>query len=274
MLIVTNAGTDKLQLITDAAVTVDVHADWIDRDTAAFTQTLGRTNTAISTATTTDIVATPGATTTRIVKTLHIRNKHATSSVGVTVQFDQNATLFELHKVTLLAGEMLEYVEGIGFFVAQTTRKAQFLRRVTADSIHATAATFADVTGLTCPVQSGKHYNFIAHLWHIGNATTTGAQFAINGPTMTAMRISGMDTILGSLTAATMGSPTTDVTTRDVAVIAETTGAATVVLAIMDGWINPSADGTFAVRATSEVTVAAGLTVKQGSFLNLWETDN
>jgi len=264
--------TDKLRLVTDAAVTVDVHASFVDL--SGTTVTPGKQNTAFTTATTTDIVNVPGAFTVRNVKTLHIRNKHATSSVGVTVTYDQNGTVFEIHKVTLLAGEMLEYVEGIGFFVAAITRKAFFNRRVTADSVHATAATFADVTGLTCPVFSGKHYNFEAHLYHIANATTTGAQFGINGPTMTGMRINEIDVILGSLTAATMGSSTTDVVTRDVAAMAETTGAATVVLAILSGWINPSADGTFAVRATSEVTVAAGLTVKQGSWLQLWETDN
>ena len=35
-----------------------------------------------------------------------------------------------------------------------------------------------------------------------------------------------------------------------------------------------AADGTFAVRCASEVAVAAGLTVKAGSWLRLWETDN
>lgn len=277
-MILLTAATDKIQVITDAAVTVDVHADYIDATQAnppvIQGDTSGRQNAAITTAATTDVVAAPAASETRNVKALFVRNKHATSSVGVTVQFNANGTLYELIKVTLLAGETLSFVDGVGFFVTQTTRKAFFNRRVTADSVHATAATFADITGLTCPVQTGKHYCFEAHLYHIGNATTTGAQFGINGPAMTAMRIQSIDVILGSLTAATMGSPTTDVTARDTATMAETTGAATVVLAIISGWINPSADGTFAMRATSEVSVAAGLTVKQGSWLQLWESDN
>lgn len=269
------ATTDTLELVTDAAVTVDVVAEWVDISNAVppVIQDVGRTATQISTATTTAIVAAPGGTKRRNIKTLTIRNRHATTSVGVTVQLDISGTNYERHKVTLLAGEMLEFVEGVGFFVAVTTRKAFVNRRVTADVINATTS-FADVTGLTCPVSNGKFYNFEAHLYHIGNATTTGAQFGINGPTMTTMRISEIDVILGSLTAATMGSNTTDVTTRDVASIAETTGAATVVLAILSGYINPSADGTFAVRCASEVAVAAGLTVKAGSWLQLWECDN
>ena len=38
-----------------------------------------------------------------------------------------------------------------------------------------------------------------------------------------------------------------------------------------DGYINPSASGTFVIRGKSEVAVAAGLTVRQGSWLHIWE---
>lgn len=108
------ATTDKLQLLTSAAVTVDVHASWADLN--AGTVTPGKTNTAITTATTTDIVAAPASSTQRNIQTLVIRNKDAASAVDVTVIFDQNGTDFELHKVTLNAGQCLEYLEGVGFF--------------------------------------------------------------------------------------------------------------------------------------------------------------
>lgn len=106
--------TDKLQLTTSAAVTVDVHTSFADL--SGTTVTPGKQNTAITTAATTDIVAAPAASTVRNVKTINIRNKHATSSVDVTVIFMQNITAFELHKVTLKAGEVLKYVEGNGWF--------------------------------------------------------------------------------------------------------------------------------------------------------------
>lgn len=280
MLCLLTATTDKIQLVTSAAVTVDVHASFMDMSQAdppvVKGSTSGRQHTAISTAATTDIVAAPAASTTRGLKALYVRNKHATSSVDVTVVFDQNGTDFELHKATLLAGEMLEYIEGLGFFTVQTARKAFFNRRVTTDSVHATAATFADVTGLTCPVQSGKHYNFEAHLYHIENAATTGAQFAINGPAMTAMQLQEIGAVIPSVTASSMQSNVAAVTARDTAAVVATASATTpgVVLAILSGWINPSADGTFAIRATSEVTVAAGLTIRAGSWMQLWESDN
>lgn len=117
MLVLTST-TDKLQLLTSAAGSIDVAAFYIDRDQS--TGAVGAANrqlTTISTATTTDIVAAPGATTTRNIKQLHVRNKHATISCDVTVLFDANATDYELHKVTLRPGEALEYVEGVGFYV-------------------------------------------------------------------------------------------------------------------------------------------------------------
>jgi hypothetical protein len=65
------------------------------------------------------------------------------------VQYNANATLYELHKVTLLAGELLEFFEGVGFFkVANTAGLARYLL-VTSDVINATTS-FADITGLTC----------------------------------------------------------------------------------------------------------------------------
>ncbi len=119
MLNLVNGTTDKLQLITSSAATVDVHASWADLN--AGTVTPGRTNTAISSGATTDIVATPASSTTRNVKTLHINNKDASLSCDVTVVYNANGTSFNLCKFTLRAGDTLEYIEGIGFFVIAST---------------------------------------------------------------------------------------------------------------------------------------------------------
>jgi hypothetical protein len=142
MLLLT-ATTDKLQLTTSAAVTVDVHASSMDHTLSTDNVEGVKQNTAITTATTTDIVAAPASGVTRNVKTLHIRNKHASSSVDVTVIYDQNATDFELHKATLKAGEALEYVEGIGFFVVTSTAA------LTNKSVAQQGAGFAADTYLT-----------------------------------------------------------------------------------------------------------------------------
>lgn len=271
------ATTDKLQLVTDAAVTVDVHVSFMDAsmDNPPVVQgdTSSRQNTAISTATTTDILAAPGASTLRNAKTINIRNKHASTSVGVTVVFDQNGTDFELVKVILLAGQTLEYVEGVGWYVVSAqTLLDRTLRVAGSDYVNATTG-FTDITGLTCPVESGKHYNFLAALFHIENASTTGARFAINGPSMTGMRIQELGLFAGAVGAGTMQGNIADVTALDTAAVAATSSAGTpqVAVAFLTGWINPSASGTFAVRGQSEVAVAAGLTVKVGSWCRIWE---
>ena len=264
--------TDKLQVTTSAAVTTDVHASFVDVIVGT-SSTPGKQNTAITTATTTDIVAVPGGSTQRVVKHINIRNKHATSPQDVTVIYDANGTDYELHKATLLAGEVLEYQEGIGWFVVQTVRKESYYRRVTSDYVNATTS-FSDVTGLTCPVTSGKQYVFTAHLFHFANATTSGPRFAINGPAMTGLRLGAIIMESGGVAAAVMNGNVGDVTALDTAVAATTDSTTTMVMSIMAGWFNPSASGTFAVRACSEVAVAAGITIKAGSFLRVFECDN
>jgi hypothetical protein len=110
-------ANDKIQVVTSAAVTVDVHASGMDVD-ASGNVTTYRKNTAISTATTTDITAVPASGTTRNVKTINLRNKAASSSVDVTVQHTDGTTTVELYKTTLLSGQTLEYAEGVGWAVA------------------------------------------------------------------------------------------------------------------------------------------------------------
>lgn len=174
--------TDKLQLVTDAAATVDVHASFADL--SGTTVTPGKQNTAITTATTTDIVAAPGASTTRNVKTLHIRNKHATLAVSVTVVFDANGTDYELHKATLLAGEALEYIEGIGFFTLTATGAIALLTSVETDSsqnIFGSYCTrnaqgaFLTISGTAYYVYVGRTVKALTLLFVEFQVTTAGA---------------------------------------------------------------------------------------------------
>lgn len=171
-----SATTDKIQLVTSAAVTVDVHASWTDL--ASGTVTPGRTNTPITTAATTDIVASPAASTVRNINKLNIRNKHASSSVDVTVVFDQNATDFELHKATLAAGEVLEYVEGVGWFKVTVATPNVQLVTLSADQSNSTV-TPTEVTGLSTVTGIGN-YVFEYFLLLQSAATTTGHRLSVN----------------------------------------------------------------------------------------------
>lgn len=276
MLLMT-ATTDTIKITTSAAVTVDVHASYVDASNAnppvVQGDTMGRQNTAISTATTTTVVSAPGSNDVRNVKTLHARNKHASSSVDVTVLFDQNGTQYELFKATLKTGEHLEYVEGIGFFVVANTAKLDVKVRVSGSDVANSTTSFADITGLTYAVESGKFYGFEAHIFALSAATTTGIQFGVNGPSMTALRVSALSTVTGSATAAAMSAPVADITALDTNIVTQTTGPANVTPHILMGYFNPSASGTFALRVRSEVAASA-VTVKVGSWLHLFELDN
>jgi hypothetical protein len=112
-MILLTSTADKIQVITGQAVTVSVHASWVDYNGTAVTP--GRLNSAISTATTTDVVPSPGASVQRNLKTLSVRNKHASSPVTVTIQHTDGTTVSELDKRLLGPGASILYDEGQGF---------------------------------------------------------------------------------------------------------------------------------------------------------------
>ena len=233
---------------------------------------------AVTTATNTPLKAGIASRIVRVTRVV-LFNDSATVTNRITVKLTDGTNTPPELAWYLAPGERLEYdgqkwlhYDSNGAIILPSTKLDAKLV-VTSDLTFATAATFADVTGLTVPLKSGKRYAFEAHLYHISNATTTGAQFGVNiGAAPTTLQIAAIDTILASATASTHASGSA--TARDTAAIVETTGAAAVVLGILSGYIVPSADGTFAIRATSEVTVASGLIVKAGSWLRIWETDN
>lgn len=201
MLLLT-ATTDKLQLITSATATVDVHASWMDSSNAdppaVKGSTSGRQNTAITSAGTNDIVPALSATGMRNVKTLHIFNKDSANSTDVTVVFNQNATQFTLWKATLGPGEALEYIEGIGFFEAQSSVAPVPPTYATADQSLSAAAT-AYITGSSI-AQGGKSLRVgSTFTWDLvavktGAGTTTGSTFDVRvgtaGTTGDASRVS------------------------------------------------------------------------------------
>lgn len=150
-----SATTSKLQLVTSAAAAVDVQANFIDAATATLVVSgSGPQNTAISAATTTDVLSAPAASTTRTLKQVTIRNKDASLSDTITVQYNANATITEIHKVTLAPGECLEYIEGVGFFVLRaTTSQIVDANCNTSDVVASAADTYLagssiNVTGL------------------------------------------------------------------------------------------------------------------------------
>jgi hypothetical protein len=102
--------SDIIRIVTASAVaTIGVHASWVDNLAGAITP--GRTNTNISTATTTTVVGSPAASTQRNLKLLVISNNHASSPCFVTLQHFDGTTSVDLEAVTLLAQESLVLTE-------------------------------------------------------------------------------------------------------------------------------------------------------------------
>jgi hypothetical protein len=276
MLLLTSVD-DKLQVVTGSAANIDVHASWVDYTTT--TVTPGRTNTAgVVTATTTDVVVAPAASTYRNVKTLHIRNKHATASTAVTVRHTDGTTIAELFNVELLAGEELSYVEGIGFVHSQNPHV--HTKALSADQSNSTT-TPTEVAGLTVAVGVGT-WKFQYLICYQAAATTTGVRLSVNHTGTLSMFVANLSWVDTSATAST-ATPDQDAVGAAGKVFGamaarakSTAGWGTLLgvdtanadmLAIIDGLMVVTVAGNIALWHGSEV--AAQSTVKAGSALFL-----
>jgi len=111
-MILLTSTSDALQVVSGQAAALDVHASWVDTLAGAITP--GRSNHAITTATTTTVVNAPAASAQRNIKALHIRNK-AAITCDVAVLHTDGATVARLYKLALQPGEALEYTDQAGF---------------------------------------------------------------------------------------------------------------------------------------------------------------
>ena len=266
-MILLTATTDKLQLITSAAATIDVHASYVDVVTAgATTPTPGKQNTAITTATTTDILAAPAASHTINLKALTVRNKHATLACDVTVVYDANGTDFELVKVTLTPGQTLEFTDELGFYVLQGLPGMQY-GYVVSDQ-NTSSATLADIAGLAAFVLSANRiYAFEGKLFRQSNATTVGIHHGVNftGTTTNLMAGEAINPVTAPTAAgsAVAFGTATAVATKFLATTAGP-GAANVLIPI-SGTIEVGASGgTFSYQHASETATQS--TTKRGSW--------
>lgn len=104
-----SSTSDIIRVITGAAASIKVHASFVDNNAGAITP--GRTNTSITTATTTTVVGSPAASTHRNLKHLNITNNHASASCSVKVEHFDGTTAVELMGFVLLPGENMVFNE-------------------------------------------------------------------------------------------------------------------------------------------------------------------
>jgi hypothetical protein len=274
-----NSTSDVIRVITSGTADIDIHASYVDL--SGSTVTPGRTNSAVASATTTTAVPAPGASTARTVKTLTVRNKHASTANTITISHYDGTTAVELLKLSLTAGWAIHYDEGDGFEIfdstgRKVTNNSQNGSGAAVNSLNivvlssdvtnnnASANSIADVTGLSFSVTAGETYLFRFVCDYTANNTTTGSRWSVNGPSAT--RLSYRSSYSLTTTSETVNS---GLTAYDLPAASNTTSASTAGnQAVVEGYITPSANGTVILRFASEVSSAA-IIAKAGSKL-LW----
>ena len=118
MLLLTSTS-DQLQVITGAAATIDIHASWVDITPSTGAIVPGRLNTALLTASTTSIAGSPGASTQRNVKSVHVFNKDAAASCSITLQTVDGTGTYPFYSVSLTPGSMIEVTDMGGIRLVQ-----------------------------------------------------------------------------------------------------------------------------------------------------------
>ena len=135
-----------IKLVTGGSQAVAVSASWVDADGSTFTP--GGVNTAISSATTTTVVPSPGSSTQRNVKFLSIRNTDASVAVQVTIEHTDGTTTVQLENILLPAGYTYFYEDGGGWYLADSTGGRQGIQGVSgSNGTNGTNGTNAGNTG-------------------------------------------------------------------------------------------------------------------------------
>jgi hypothetical protein len=119
---------------------------------------------------------------------------------------------------------------------------------------NASANTIADVTGLSFSVTAGETYWFRFVCDYTAAAGATGSRWSVSGPG-SPTRLSYQSTYSLTTTTQTLNTGLTayDLPAASNATSPTTTGN----LAVVEGYITPSADGTVVARCASEVGSSA-----------------
>jgi hypothetical protein len=284
MLLLTSTS-DLVRVVTGQTPGIDVHASWVDLASGVVTP--GRTNTKITTATTTSIVGSPAASTQRNVKTINIKNIHATNSNAITVDHTDGTNAIELYEITLLAGEMLHYSDETGWTLFDATgipkvvQLAFQTRQLTGDQSNSTT-TLTEVTGLKLVSVGPGTFQFTYMVIYQAAATTTGVRFSVEHTGTVTSFVANMRWVDDSSAASTGAADQNavgaagQVVAAMAARAASTTGWGTTIsvdtanancLMIIEGTLVVSATGQLQLWHGSEV--AAASTVKAGSSIVL-----
>lgn len=281
-MIILSLTTDKLEVVCAEAHSTapQCFASWRDRTSTSFVA--GRTVVNTNGTNAVTLIDSPAGSTQRVIDFFTVYNADNLNAT-VTVRLNANSTVYILFKATLAAGETLVYQEGVGFMVLansgavkhsinqgnNTIGVAQTAVVLGSDvtNNNATPNTMQDVTGLGFNVTAGNNYYFYFMIQYTAAINTTGSRWSINGP--------ATPTLLSYVSEYTV---TTTTTTRNAVLQAydlpASCNATSVVaqnMAIIEGIIRPSQNGTVVARFASEVANSA-IVAKAGSVCYYHQT--
>lgn len=276
MIILNNTG-DTLQIVLATGRTtndLDIISTFRDITTTTFTP-----NKQLSRSNGTNIVSfisSPSLNSQRVIDYISINNSDTINHL-VTINLNDGSNSYTLLKTIISPNEKIEYQEGVGFKVINTTGAVKqtitqgnnsitsnlSLNILGSDVINnnATANTMKDVTGLSFPVDANRTYYFKFIIDYTAAATTTGSRWSINGPSFS--RLSYVSTY--SLTTV---SNTFNTCVAYDTPSASNTSSAVVAgnISIIEGIISTTNSGTIIARFASEVASSA-ITAKTGSLV-------
>ena len=157
------------------------------------------------------------------------------------------------------------FLRADGTFAAPSGTVYRSLVTITADVINnnSVANTLADVTGLFFNVVAGNTYRFYALIPYTSAATTNGSRWTINAPASTLLSYSSRYTL--SSTSQTINYASA----INIPTACNNTSTTNANIAIIEGIIKPSANGTLQIRFASELASTA-ITAKAGASLEYW----
>lgn len=271
MLVLTET-TDNIQIVLGGSVTTNQLRCFSSyRDITTTTYNAGRNATNTNNTTDVNLVASPSASTQRVVDTISVYNSDTENAV-VTIKFDANGTEYVIFSCTLGQGERLEYADGSGWKVftnagsiktsvnqgnnAVSSSLSSVVLGSNVTNNNAVANTIQDVTGLSFPVINGGVYYFKFTIWYTAAATATGSRWTINGSGgATASNISYYSNYSLTTTSITQNQ---GVTAFDSPATSNATSAATAGnTAIIEGYLTATNNGSIIARFASEVAGSA-----------------
>lgn len=282
MINLVKATSDKLTLITSSAATIKAVAAYVDCQTgggsAAPSVRDPGNNGGIAIASAvatpgTDIVASPATNMIRNVKWLNVFNNDASLTCTVTVCASLNGTVFPLWTQFLRAGECLQYIEGIGWFVlADANAAAELFKIISADdaggqAVNTVQPWFPTASGVTVP--AGTTYTMFGQLWITSGATShsTGLSF---GGTAT---LTSIDYTYKSQRAAaiTLGTAFSGIGQFNAATnnTVDTAGTAVGHYIEVMGTVRFNAAGNFIPQFTFSANPTGTITIKRNSKFSL-----